>query len=79
MAKGDAYRKRADELLRLATAASSLSERSRLIGEAVRWHMMAGDAEQAGGAEQAGEPGGAADAVVEFLDEDPGAPEPDAV
>lgn len=41
MGGAEIYKTKADELLRAATAATDMGERSRLINEAVRWHMMA--------------------------------------
>lgn len=46
MADRDAYRREADDLLRMATATTDLGERSRLISEAVRLHMMATSSEE---------------------------------
>jgi hypothetical protein len=53
MSDVDVYRRKADELLRQATLTTDLSERSRLISEAVGWHMKAMEAEDAG---RTGEP-----------------------
>lgn len=39
----DDYRRRAERLLRKATAASNMAERGRLIDEALHWHNLAMD------------------------------------
>jgi hypothetical protein len=39
----DAYRRKADALLKEATDAENLVERGRLIDEAIRWHRLAVD------------------------------------
>ena len=40
----ETFQKRADELLRKATATHDLAERSRLITKAAHWHMKAAEA-----------------------------------
>ena len=47
MREVDEYRRRSDDLLRAATKVIDLQERGRLIGEAIRWHMKAQEAERA--------------------------------
>jgi hypothetical protein len=71
MSDVDIYRQKADELLRLATAASDMAERSRLITEAARWHMQAVEAEAAG---RRGQPREGQDAAAPDAD----GPEPEA-
>ena len=44
MSAADIYAAKAEECLRLAAEAGDLNERSRLIGLAARWHMMASEA-----------------------------------
>ena len=41
------YRRQAESLLRRAAAAENMAERSRLIDEAARWHMLAFEAADA--------------------------------
>jgi hypothetical protein len=41
MSSAEDYRRKADALLSLAAETSDLNERSRLITEAVQWHMQA--------------------------------------
>jgi hypothetical protein len=50
MGGAEIYKTKADELLRAATATTDMAERSRLISEAVRWHMMASGSESLSGA-----------------------------
>jgi hypothetical protein len=44
MSNGDEFRRRAEDLLRRASAATNMAERSKLIDEAVHWHSLAMDA-----------------------------------
>jgi len=74
MANGEVYRLKADELLRLATATSDLGERSRLISEAVRWHMMANEAEHGSAS---GDRSNMGEQSAPAPDDDPDTPEPD--
>ena len=46
MGEVEDYRRRSDDLLRLATKAIDLNERGRLISEAVRWHEKAQEVER---------------------------------
>lgn len=52
MSEADEYRRRSDDLMRLATAPTDFGERSRLIGEAVSWNMKAQEAETAAATRQ---------------------------
>jgi hypothetical protein len=44
MSDSDTYRRRAEVLLRKAAEAANMKERSRLIDEAMHWHMLAMEA-----------------------------------
>lgn len=54
------YQRKADALLRLATQADSMKERSRLIQEAVQWHDRAIEDRERRAARPAKDDGGAA-------------------
>jgi hypothetical protein len=41
MSREDEYRRRADELLKLAAGTDNMRDRSRFVGEASYWHDMA--------------------------------------
>jgi hypothetical protein len=44
MPDSEEFRRRAEALLREASAATNMAERSKLIDEAVHWHSLAMDA-----------------------------------
>jgi hypothetical protein len=46
MSESDTYRRRAETLLRKASEAVNMKERSQLIDEAMHWHMLAMDARE---------------------------------
>lgn len=46
MTLAEEHQRRADALLRLATAADNMRDRSRLIQEAVAWHNLAIEADE---------------------------------
>lgn len=59
MSDVEIYRRKADSLLAAAAAAEDLGERSRLISEAVRWHMLAEEAQSGGDGDGDGRGAGA--------------------
>ncbi len=69
MSSAEYARRKADELLKLATATRDLAERSRLITEATHWHMKALAAHSA-------EPTPPADGTIIPFPDDPEWPEP---